>query len=224
MALVVFSARRIGDQRSERAKRLVAERQAKTASMRDPLTQLPNRRQFQNDVSAALKNSSNKMSVLLLGLHQFKKLNEVYGHLGCDEALSQVAARIRERANLGDIFARIGDDEFALCLAGADPESARKIACSLVEIVKTPVQIGIEDLSVGASVGIAQAGRGHTTVDELLRCAHVALSRARNTHTEYCFFDPKMDAQSASGLCWKGTCAGRSEGMSYALTISPSLT
>ena len=194
MALVVFSARRIGDQRSERAKRLVAERQAQTASMRDPLTQLPNRRQFQNDVSAALKNSSNKMSVLLLGLHQFKKLNEVYGHLGCDEALSQVAARIRERANLGDIFARIGDDEFALCLAGADPKSARKIACSLVEIVKTPVQIGIEDLSVGASVGIAQAGRGHTTVDELLRCAHVALSRARNTHTEYCFFDPKMDA------------------------------
>ncbi len=44
MALVVFSARRIGDQRSERAKRLVAERQAQTASMRDPLTQLPNRR------------------------------------------------------------------------------------------------------------------------------------------------------------------------------------
>jgi diguanylate cyclase (GGDEF)-like protein len=194
MALVLFSARRIGDQRRERVKRVAAERHAQAASMRDPLTQLPNRRQFQVDVSVALKNSGNKMSVLLLGLDQFKKLNEVYGHVGCDEALAQVGSRIRDCTESGDIFARIGDDEFALCLAGGDPETARRLACSLVEIVKKPVQIGIENHSIGASVGIAQAGRGHMTVDELLRCAHVALSRARNTHNEYCFFDPKMDA------------------------------
>jgi diguanylate cyclase (GGDEF)-like protein len=193
-ALVVFSARRIVDQRSERAKRVAAEHHAHQILMRDPLTQLPNRRQFQNDVSTALKSSGNKMSVLLLGLDQFKKLNEVYGHLGCDEALLQVGSRIRDCARSGDIFARIGDDEFALCLTGGDPEIARKIACSLVEIVKKPVQIGIEHHSIGASVGIAQTGRGHVTLDELLRCAHVALSRARNTHNEYCFFDPKMDA------------------------------
>jgi diguanylate cyclase (GGDEF)-like protein len=194
VALVVFSIRRIGDQRRERTKRVAAEQHAYAVSTRDPLTQLPNRRQFQSDVSAALKSSNNMMSVLLLGLHQFKKLNEVYGHLGCDEALSQIGSRIRDRATSGDIFARIGDDEFALCLAGADPETARRVACSLVEIVKKPVQIGIERHSIGASVGIAQAGRGHMTVDELLRCAHVALSRARNAHVDYRFFDPKMDA------------------------------
>jgi GGDEF domain-containing protein len=117
IALVVYTVRRVVDQRRERAKRVVAEGQAQAALMRDPLTQLPNRRQFHVDVSTALHNSSNKMSVLLLGLHEFKKLNEVYGHVGCDEALAQVGARIRERANPGDIFARIGDDEFALCLA-----------------------------------------------------------------------------------------------------------
>jgi diguanylate cyclase (GGDEF)-like protein len=194
IALVVYTVRRVLDQRREREKRVAAEGQAQAALMRDPLTQLPNRRQFHVDVSAALHNSSNKMSVLLLGLHEFKKLNEVYGHVGCDEALAQVGARIRERAKPGDIFARIGDDEFALCLAGADPETARKIACSLVETVKIPVQIGIEYHTLGASVGIAQAGRGHMTVDELLRCAHVALSRARNSHIDFCFFDPKMDA------------------------------
>jgi diguanylate cyclase (GGDEF)-like protein len=175
-------------------KRVAAEQHAYAVSTRDPLTQLPNRRQFQSDVSAALKSSQNMMSVLLLGLDQFRKLNEVYGHLGCDEALLQIGSRIRDCANSGDIFARIGDDEFALCLAGADPETARRVACSLVEIVKKPVQIGIEHHSIVASVGITQAGRGHMTVDELLRCAHVALSRARNTHIEYCFFDPKMDA------------------------------
>jgi diguanylate cyclase (GGDEF)-like protein len=193
-ALVVFSFRRMGDQRTEQAKRLAAELHAQSISMRDPLTQLPNRRQFQADVSAALERSDNKMSVLLLGLDQFKKLNEVYGHLGCDEALLQIGARIRARAASNDIFARIGDDEFALCLAGGDPSYARRMAAALVEMVGQPVQIGIERHSLSASVGIAQTGRGHATVDELLRCAHVALSRARGLHIEYCFFDPKMDA------------------------------
>ncbi len=194
VALVVFSIRRILDQRRERMRRVAAERHAYMVSTRDPLTKLPNRRQFQSDVSAALKSSKNIMSVLLLGLNEFKKLNEVYGHVGCDEALLQIGSRIVDCANSGDIFARIGDDEFALCVAGADPETARRVACSLIESVKKPVQIGIEYHCIGANVGITQAGRGHMTVDELLRCAHVALSRARNTHMEYCFFDPKMDA------------------------------
>jgi len=194
VALVVFSTRRIVDQRRERIKRVAAERHAYAVSTRDPLTQLPNRRQFQSEVSAALKSSNNIMSILLLGLDHFRKLNEVYGHLGCDEALVQIGSRIGDCAKPGDIVARIGDDEFALCLPGADPETAHRVACSLVESVKRPVQIGIEHHSIGANVGITQAGRGHMTVDELLRCAHVALSRARNTHTECCFFDPKMDA------------------------------
>jgi diguanylate cyclase (GGDEF)-like protein len=162
--------------------------------MRDPLTQLPNRRKFEIDVSTALKGSNNRITILLLGLGQFKKLHDVYGHLGCDAALSQMAARLRDRLDPGNAFARIGDDEFALCLPYADPETAGKIACSLVQIVKEPVHIGIEQLSIDTNVGIAQAGRGQVTVDELLRCAHVALSRARNSRSEYSFFDPKMDA------------------------------
>src|SRR4029079_15016891 len=68
-ALVVFSMRRIGDQRRERAKRVAAEQNAHLASTRDPLTQLPNRRQFELEVSTALENSKIPMSVLLLGLN-----------------------------------------------------------------------------------------------------------------------------------------------------------
>jgi diguanylate cyclase (GGDEF)-like protein len=187
VALVIFSVRRIVDQRRELKKRVVAEQY-------DPLTQLPNRRQFQIDLSAAMKRSKNAMSVLLIGLNQFRKLNEVYGHVGCDEALLQIGGRIRESVKSGDIMARIGDDEFALCLAGADPETAHKLALALIETIKQPVQIGIETHSVGASIGITQAGRGHMTVEELLRYAHVALSRARNSEAECCFFDPRMDA------------------------------
>jgi diguanylate cyclase (GGDEF)-like protein len=194
IALVAFSIRRMMDQRCERIRRLAAEQDAHVVSMRDPLTQLPNRRQFELEASTALMRPNSRMTVLLLGLSQFKKLHDVYGHLGCDDALLQVAARLRDRIDSDSAFARIGDDEFALSLTHADPEIAGKIACSLVGNVKESVQIGIEQLSIGANVGIAQAGRGQVTVDELLRCAHVALSRARNTQVEYCFFDSKMDA------------------------------
>jgi len=194
VALVVFSIRRIIDQRCERIRRVAAEQRAHELSIRDPLTQLPNRHQFEIEASATLKRPNNRMTVLLVGLSQFKKLHDMYGHLGCDAALLQVAKRLQNRLEPGNVFARIGDDEFALSLSHVDPEIASKVAISLVENVKEPVQIGIEHVSVGANVGIAQAGRGQVTVDELLRCAHVALSRARNNRAGYCFFDPMMDA------------------------------
>src|SRR5262249_17572362 len=87
IALTVFSIRRIIDQRSERMRRVAAERHVQVLSMRDPLTQLPNRRQFEAEASAALKRPNSRMTVLLLGLNQFKRLHDVYGHLGCDDAL-----------------------------------------------------------------------------------------------------------------------------------------
>src|SRR3954449_779032 len=115
VALVVFSMRRITDQRRERAKRVAAEQNAYLASTRDLLTQLPNRRQFQIEVSTALKNSKNAMSVLLLGLNHFGKLNEVYGHLGCDEALLQIGSRIRGGGPFKGGVARTGGGEIFMC-------------------------------------------------------------------------------------------------------------
>src|SRR5947208_9097428 len=91
IALVLFSVRRICDQRRERIRRVAAEQQPQLLLMRDPLTQLPNRRKFEIDLSAALNGSSNRMTILLLGLAQFKRLHDVYGHLGCDTALPQLA-------------------------------------------------------------------------------------------------------------------------------------
>ena len=196
-ALVVFSVRRIVDQRRERSRRVAAEHHAYLVSIRDPLTQLSNRRQFETEVTAALKTSNTDTSILVLGLDQFKKLNDLYGHLGCDAVISQVAARIRDRVTAVDLLARISDDEFALYLAHADAETIGSIALALVENFKEPVQIGIEHQSIGASVGIAQVGRGPVNAGELLRRAHVALSHAKTEQQEYCFFDPKMDDRHA---------------------------
>ena len=192
IALATFCIRRIRDQRRERNQRLAAEHRAHTLLVRDPLTQLPNRRLFETEISIALK-SGNRPIILLLGLEEFKELDALYGRVGCDAALCQVAERIREADTPADLIARIADDEFALCFERADLEIVGRIAVALVQGIKKPVQIGIEYHSIGAKMGIVQADRDQTSVEELLRCAHVALSTARNKKVECCLFDPGMD-------------------------------
>ena len=110
VALVVFSIRRITDQRNERTRRVAAEQHAHDLSMHDPLTQLPNRAKFEVEASARLRRPNSRMTVLLFGLSQFKRLHDVYGHLGFDDALLQVARRLQDRVYTNNLIARIGDD------------------------------------------------------------------------------------------------------------------
>ena len=193
VAFATFGARRIWDQRRERRQRVAAEHRAHMLSVRDPLTQLPNRRQFEAEASDALR-IGNRPFILLLGLEKFNNLDDLYGRPGCDAALCQVSARLRDGVGPGDPIARIADDEFAICVGHTDIEMVGRIALSLVQSIKEPVRIGIEYHSIDASIGIVHADLDQMTVEELLRCAHVALSRARNEKAAYCFFDPKMDA------------------------------
>jgi diguanylate cyclase (GGDEF)-like protein len=193
VAFATFGVRRIRDQRGERRKRLVAEQRAHMLSVRDPLTQLPNRRQFETEVSDALR-IGNRPFILLLGLEKFKNLDDLHGYPKCDAALCQISARLRDRVSPANLIARIADDEFAICLGHTDVETVGRIALSLVQSIKEPVQLGMEQHSIGANVGIVQADRDPMTAEELLRCAHIALSRARNAKAAYCLFDPKMDA------------------------------
>ena len=83
-------------------------------SVRDPLTQLPNRRQFETQLSNALRIETRPI-ILLVGLYKFRNFDDLYGHLGSDAALCQVAARISHGGALSEFIARIADDEFALC-------------------------------------------------------------------------------------------------------------
>jgi diguanylate cyclase (GGDEF)-like protein len=193
IAMAIFGIRRIQDQRRERKQRLAAEDRAHILSVRDPLTQLANRQQFEAHVSSALRNGTRPI-IVLLGLDKFQNLDDVYGRLGCDAVLCQVAGRISDGNTPSKLIARIADDEFALCFDDQDLETVYRIAVGLVRSVKEPLQLGNDCHSTGANVGIVQSDSEPMTVEELLRCAHIALSRARDTKVECCFFDREMDA------------------------------
>jgi diguanylate cyclase (GGDEF)-like protein len=196
VALAAFGIRRIASQRYEARRRIAAERYAHSLALRDPLTRLSNRRHFEHELGTLLAQDSKQgATVLLIDLNGFQTLNELFGHTGGDACLVQAAARLRERVGGQGYLARFGDDQFALCLAGADADTATRIALAMVESLKEPFIIGSETQSIDVTIGIAQTKSEQLTHVEILRRAHVALNRALSTNTKCCFFDEEMDSR-----------------------------
>lgn len=198
IASSVFGVRRLADQRDERRRRLAAERQADSLSLRDPLTLLPNRRCLENEFDAALARRDGGFTVLLMALERLAVLNNLHGHAGADAVLSQVAARLRQATETIGFLARVGDDEFAVVIADADADRVTRIALGLIEQVRRPVRIGAHEHTVEAHIGIAQTAAEDDTFGEVSRHAYIALDRARSLDTDCCFFDTEMDAHIAA--------------------------
>jgi diguanylate cyclase (GGDEF)-like protein len=194
IASAVFGVRRLTDQCEERKRRLVAEQNADSLSLRDPLTFLPNRRCLENELGAALERTGENFTVLLAGVTRLQDINNLYGHAGADAALSQVAVRLRQEVGRIGFLARTGDDEFAALISGQEVDRVTRVALALVENINQPVQIAARQHTVGAHVGIAQVTSENRIIGDVLRRAHIALDRARALDTDCCFFDAEMDA------------------------------
>jgi diguanylate cyclase (GGDEF)-like protein len=194
IALSAFGVRRIADQRRERRRRLAAERRVRSLTLRDPLTRLPNRHCFEQELGAALRQDGGGTTVLLVDLNGFQTLTDLHGLAGGDAALSQAAARLRECVGHEGFLARFGDDEFSIRVGNADPDHATRIALAILDCLREPLQIGDSTRSLGATVGIAQTATDPLSVGEIMRRAHVALYRARSMHDDCCFYDEHMDS------------------------------
>ncbi|MGH9050770.1 MAG: PAS domain S-box protein [Acidimicrobiia bacterium] len=150
----------------------------------DPLTGLPNRRQFADVGQLALARGDRDGSstgVLFLDLDGFKLVNDTLGHAAGDEVLKAVATRLRDTARAGDTVARIGGDEF--CILCERPQHERELRSLAERIVATigdhPIATA-RGVPIGASVGIVLAEAGTArTIEGLLREADVALYRAK---------------------------------------------
>ncbi len=179
-------------------RRILAEREARALALEDPLTGLPNRRQFDEALAhavAAPPRAGASHAVLALDLNGFKKVNDVYGHLAGDEVLAQVALRLRQAVREGDLVARLGGDEFAVLATHiASSEAATGVARRIIEALEPPVLSSQGEHQVGAAIGIALSPQDGG-VDEILRKADIALYRAKGGTSALCFFEPAMDAQ-----------------------------
>ena len=167
----------------------------------DPLTCLPNRTKFREDLEQTLRlvNRDGRVAVLCLDLDHFKEINDSLGHPIGDDLLKDVACRLRTSVREGDTVARLGGDEFAIVQAGIDLQASESssLAERLVEILGAPYDIQGHQLNIGVSIGIAFAPNDGEDPDQLLKNADMALYRAKEDgRGTYRFFEPGMDARA----------------------------
>lgn len=172
------------------------ERQIIHVGLHDGLTGLPNRKLFTEQLANTLsrRRVGEQVMVAYVDLDDFKMVNDTLGHPAGDALLRIVADHLREE--LPDaLLARLGGDEFAILIDGIDDKaSLGNIADALQRCFDRPVSINDQQVSCGASIGIAMAPGDGEDGNTLMKNADLALYRAKHEgKSTYHFFEPALD-------------------------------
>ncbi|MCF4126015.1 putative bifunctional diguanylate cyclase/phosphodiesterase [Methylobacterium sp. SyP6R] len=159
----------------------------------DALTGLPNRVLFHERLAEAAA-SGTGLGLLCLDLDHFKLVNDTLGHPAGDALLREVAERLRACLGPDGLVARLGGDEFAI-LSPARRDVLLALADRIVAALGRPFALDGQDVTIGASIGIALAPEHGDDPDGLLRKADTALyaAKADGRRTRR-LFEPAMDA------------------------------
>jgi diguanylate cyclase (GGDEF)-like protein len=181
---------------SVRALRVLTD-ERRQLSLTDQLTGLRNRRYLFEVLDAffaeqAAADSPRSLACLFIDLERFKEINDSFGHPAGDEILKQVGERLASSLRPTDVVARIGGDEFAVLLLGADEEHAASVARQIGESLQRPFSLDAVRAQLGASVGIAMAPRDATDGATLIWCADVAMYRAKFGTTSYALYEQDL--------------------------------
>lgn len=166
----------------------------------DSLTSLPNRRQFEEELTRSMsyaKRYNVKFAIIFLDIDNFKLINDNFGHAKGDELLKLSAKKILSQLRQEDFVARLGGDEFAIILMNLTSyQNAGKIAESIRDIFQQPLQIDGSFLDVTVSIGIACYPIAGDTVEMLTKNADIAMYRAKASgKNAYQFFSSELSRE-----------------------------
>ncbi|KKX29525.1 bifunctional diguanylate cyclase/phosphodiesterase [Rhizobium sp. LC145] len=166
-------------------------------SLHDPLTGLPNRAAFNEELDAIAKRPEidARVAILSFDLDRFKEINDVHGHAAGDAVLRAIGSRLGTVIGEGEFAARVGGDEFiALTRNYYKRADASALAARMLEEICKPIEWNGNTLSVGASIGVSIYPGDARTVDDLVAQADVAMYRSKLSGTNMvCFYDSSMD-------------------------------
>lgn len=167
----------------------------------DELTDLPNRRKFNQVLQQSIEKSSQDSSsfaVMVIDIDRFKMINDSLGHSYGDIFLQGVSDRIVKSAEgYHATIARMGGDEFTiLCETGADRREAASLADKIIEALKQPFSLKDSEFYISASIGTAIFPDHGTDAVVLLKKADTAMyevkKQGKNGHL---FYTPEFDVQ-----------------------------
>jgi len=143
---------------------------------KDPLTGLPNRREFMEQAMhhfAFAKRYKLPLTLLFIDLDDFKtKINDKYGHAVGDDVLKTTSKVLFAETRESDVLARHGGDEFLVLMPNASPADGEKLAARIREhIFKNPIEISAfnELIHIGVTIGICQRTEKMRSVEDLIK-------------------------------------------------------
>lgn len=168
----------------------------------DPLTGLPNRALFMDRLEHALariRRSPDAIAVIFIDLDNFKAINDSWGHQAGDDVLIEVARRLEGCLRPGDTVARLAGDELTLLIESiGSVDDACTVAERVIAALGQPVDLGVEQEQITASLGIAFSSSGQESAPELLHNADTAMYRAkRDGKAGYAVYEPGMRSDAA---------------------------
>jgi diguanylate cyclase (GGDEF)-like protein len=181
------------------------ERHYRRAALVDPLTGIWNRRAFLRYASRRLNRAANdKQAVALIAfdLDHFKFINDGYGHLAGDRMLCSFCNVMTDALRPGDLFGRMGGEEFACLLvnvSGADAvTTAERLRC---RFANTEIESGSSRLRATVSAGVAMAVQPQPDLEPLMSAADRALYRAKALGRNRVELEKTIEQDNANGLC-----------------------
>ncbi len=194
---------------------------------RDPLTRLPNRAMFAEELEAALGAvpGGGSVAVVLMDLDHFKYVNDTLGHEIGDLLLREVGARLRGAVKRpGCTVARLGGDEFAVLLPGEWAAGAQRIAAALLRVLEAPLSLEGHTVDVRASVGItASPEHGHES-SALMRQADIAMYAAKRSNQGIVVWDEKYNQHGHERLSLMSDLRKAVDGNELVLVYQPKVS
>lgn len=201
----------------------------KLLAYNDPLTGLYNRTYFMSNLEQRInfhRKTSGTVVLMFLDLDQFKKINDTLGHKAGDELLCAVASRLSDVTREHDLVGRWGGDEFVVVLSGDLTEkNAVNKAQQILDVMRKPVQLTGNILTVLTSIGIALSDNGSVNADRLLQHADLAMYQAKEAGRNiYRVFTSDMEITAQQQFHYEAALANAIKNDEFFLQYQPKVS
>ncbi|MEJ0006097.1 MAG: bifunctional diguanylate cyclase/phosphodiesterase [Steroidobacteraceae bacterium] len=167
----------------------------------DPLTGLPNRAYAEDHIDALLQTGpAAPFALVIVEVRNVREINAVLGHPVGDEALREVARRLRQNIDLGDLVARLTASQFLIILHSCSSERAALLARQLVGVIHAGLHLPDLSLELQVQAGFSQHPDHGAASRELMRRAQIALEDAQGARSLVSAYRPGRDEEQRRRL------------------------